>query len=79
MKYPFLILFLAICCTLHAATLLLSGGGLQAAETTQYIDFSRAPGQGKYQGQPESLAKKAFEEVLALFPDQSRINSLSTH
>jgi len=40
-----------------------------AAEPVQYIVFNRAPGQGMYQGQPESLGRKAFEEVLAQFPN----------
>ncbi len=39
------------------------------AEPTQYVVFNRAPGQGMYQGQPESLGRKAFEEVLAKFPN----------
>ena len=40
-----------------------------ADEPVQYIVFNRAPGQGMYQGQPESLGRKAFEEVLAQFPN----------
>lgn len=39
------------------------------AEPVQYIVFNRAPGQGMYQGEPESLGRKAFEEVLAQFPN----------
>ncbi|WP_461782866.1 hypothetical protein [Prosthecobacter sp.] len=41
------------------------------ADTTQYIVFNRAPGQGMYQGQPESLGRKAFDEVLSQFPNAS--------
>lgn len=40
-----------------------------ADEPVQYIVFNRAPGQGMYQGQPGSLGRKAFEEVLAQFPN----------
>lgn len=40
-----------------------------ADEPTQSIVFNRAPGQGMYQGQPDSLGMKAFEEVLAKFPN----------
>lgn len=39
------------------------------SETTQYIVFNRAPGQGMYQGEPESLGRKAFDQVLAQFPN----------
>jgi hypothetical protein len=35
---------------------------------TQYVLFNRAPGQGMYQGRPESLGREQFEEVLARFP-----------
>lgn len=41
-----------------------------AANQPQYLLFNRAPGQGMYQGQPESLGRGAFEEVLALFPNR---------
>jgi len=39
------------------------------AEPIQYIVFNRAPGQGMYQGQPESLGRAAFDDVLAQFPN----------
>jgi hypothetical protein len=35
----------------------------------QYVLFNRAPGQGMYQGRPESLGSGQFEEVLARFPN----------
>jgi hypothetical protein len=38
--------------------------------TTQYILLCRAPGQGMYQGAPETLGRKQFEEVLARFPNR---------
>ena len=38
---------------------------------TQYILFNRAPGQGMYQGNPASLGRKQFDEVLARFPNRS--------
>ncbi|MHB9005927.1 MAG: hypothetical protein ACYDC1_03265 [Limisphaerales bacterium] len=37
---------------------------------TQYVLFNRAPGQGMYQGSPESLGRRQFEEVLARFPNR---------
>ena len=37
---------------------------------TQYLLFNRAPGQGMYQGSPESLGRRQFEEVLARFPNR---------
>lgn len=51
------------------------------AETTQYIVFNRAPGQGMYQGQPESLGKKTFDEVLAQFPNtpNKRLQTAVSH
>jgi hypothetical protein len=52
------------------ATLVLSSASF-AAETTQYIVFNRAPGQGMYQGLPDSLRRKAFDEVLAHFPNET--------
>ena len=36
----------------------------------QYILFNRAPGQGMYQGIPETLGRKQFEEILAHFPNR---------
>lgn len=45
---------------------------ISAADTTQYIVFNRAPGQGVYQGEPESLGRKAFDEVLAEFPNHPK-------
>lgn len=51
-----LILFATFCLCLSAS-----------ADPTQYIVFDRALGQGMYQGQPESLGRKAFDEVLAQF------------
>ncbi len=44
--------------------------GPENRPTTQYILFCRAPGQGMYQGTPETLGRKQFEEVLAHFPNQ---------
>ena len=38
--------------------------------TTQYVLVNRAPGQGMYQGVPETLGRKQFEEVLAKFPNR---------
>ncbi len=40
------------------------------ASDTQYILFNRAPGQGMYQGSPQTLGRKQFEEVLAHFPNR---------
>lgn len=37
---------------------------------SQYILFNRAPGQGMYQGKPESLGRQHFEEVLTHFPNR---------
>jgi hypothetical protein len=37
---------------------------------TQYVLFNRAPGQGMYQGAPETLGRRQFEEVLARFPNR---------
>jgi hypothetical protein len=36
----------------------------------QYILLNRAPGQGMYQGQPETLGKRHFDEVLAALPNR---------
>jgi hypothetical protein len=57
------------------------GISLQAAEPEQYIVFNRAPGQGMYQGQPESLGRKAFDEVLAQFPNApgKRVQTAVSH
>ena len=41
------------------------------ASRTQYILFNRAPGQGMYQGAPETLGRKSFEDVLSRFPNRS--------
>ena len=51
------------------------------AGTTQYIVFNRAPGQGMYQGEPETLGRKAFDEVLAQFPNApgKRVQTAATH
>lgn len=51
------------------------------AETVQYIVFNRAPGQGMYQGEPESLGRKAFDEVLAQFPNApgKRVQTAVSH
>ncbi len=50
------------------------GGATVAAPTpgssTQYILFNRAPGQGMYQGNPATLGRKQFEEVLTQFPNR---------
>jgi hypothetical protein len=40
-----------------------------AAEPVQHIVFNGVPGQGMYQGQPESVARKAFGEVVVQFPN----------
>jgi hypothetical protein len=53
-------------CLIQACVLFWSGA-LFAGDTTQYIVFNRAPGQGMYQGQPESLGRAAFDELLAQF------------
>lgn len=45
---------------------LCAGSGF--APPIHYIVFNRAPGQGMYQGEPESLGRRAFDEVLAQFP-----------
>lgn len=37
---------------------------------TQYIIFSRAPGKGTYQGNPESLGAGGFQEILKRFPNR---------
>jgi hypothetical protein len=37
---------------------------------TQYILFSRAPGKGVYQGNPESLGIGGFQEILKRFPNR---------
>ncbi len=37
---------------------------------TQYIIFNRAPGQGMFQGQPETLDRRQFDEVLEEFPNR---------
>lgn len=57
------------------------GGGIQAAEPSQYIIFNRAPGQGMYQGEPESLGRKAFDEVLTQFPNDpnKRVQTAISH
>jgi hypothetical protein len=67
----------------HAA-LIASGLGssfFAIADTTQYIVFNRAPGQGMYQGEPDSLGKKAFDEVLAHFPNapDKRVRTAVSH
>ncbi len=51
------------------------------AAPVQYIVFNRAPGQGMYQGEPESLGRKAFDEVLTRFPNHadSRIQTGVSH
>ena len=41
-----------------------------ATPATQYILFNRAPGQGMYQGNPESLGRVQFDEVLTRFPNR---------
>lgn len=37
---------------------------------TQYLLFNRAPGQGMYQGRPESLGRPQFDDILARFPNR---------
>ena len=58
--------------TIIALFSLISAGVIKAA-SVQYIVFNRAPGQGMYQGEPESLGRKAFDEVLAQFPNDPNI------
>jgi len=43
----------------------------------QYIVFNRAPGRGMYQGVPDTLGRKQFEEVLTRVPNRpgSRIQT----
>jgi hypothetical protein len=52
-----------------------------AADTAQYIVFNRAPGQGMYQGEPETLGRKAFDEVLSQFPNArgKRVQTAMSH
>ena len=45
--------------------------GVATAKPVQYIVFNRAPGQGMYQGVPETLGRKQFDEVLAHFPNRA--------
>ncbi len=52
--------------------------GSRAAESdatsggsVQYILLNRAPGQGMFQGSPETLGRKQFEEVLTHLPNQA--------
>lgn len=65
-------------CTL--APLLLSLSPL-AADTTRYIVFNRAPGQGMDQARPESLGRAAFDEVLTRFPNlpDNRVQTAVSH
>jgi hypothetical protein len=42
----------------------------EPSPTTQYLLFNRAPGQGMYQGQPETLGRRQFEEILTTFPNR---------
>ena len=64
-------IFFALLCLCSAAL----------AETPQYIVFNRAPGQGMYQGEPESLGRKAFDDVLAQFPNDpnKRVQTAVSH
>ena len=55
---------------LTLSTLLVAACGQASSAATQYILFNRAPGQGMYQGNPESLGRRQFEEVLARFPNR---------
>lgn len=52
------------------APLLANAAAGTSASSTQYILFNRAPGQGMNQALPETLARRQFEEVLALFPNR---------
>lgn len=56
---------------LAAVAILLLAIGCPAGNTSgQYILFNRAPGQGMFQGNPASLGRAQFEEVLARFPNR---------
>ena len=47
-----------------------AGQPADVPQPTQYILFNRAPGQGMYQGRPETLGRRQFDEVLAEFPNR---------
>jgi hypothetical protein len=67
--------------TLTALLLSLFTTTNSAADTAQYIVFNRAPGQGMYQGEPETLGRKAFDEVIAQFPNTpgKRVQTAVSH
>jgi len=47
-----------------------AGQPADVPQPSQYILFNRAPGQGMHQGRPETLGRRQFAEVLAVFPNR---------
>jgi len=47
-----------------------AGQPADVPQPSQYVLFNRAPGQGMHQGRPETLGRRQFAEVLAVFPNR---------